>query len=53
MAITCNLGRTDRAIRILVGIALGVAGVFVSHPFVGVLLGIAGAIVILSAAWGT
>ncbi len=40
--------------RILVGVGMGIAGIlFSGHPYFGRLLGIAGAVVILSAVWGT
>ena len=54
MGIACNLGRIDRTVRIALGLGLGIWGIFInSHPYLGRLLGIAGAIVILSATWGT
>ena len=41
-------------LRIVLGVGMGIAGILVNgHPYVGRLLGIAGAVVILSAAWGT
>lgn len=49
-----NLGRFDRAVRLLLGIGLGLAGIFISgHPYLGRALGVAGALVILSGACGT
>ena len=49
-----NLGRFDRAVRIVLGIAIGVAGILVSgHPWLGRSLGIVGALVILSGGAGT
>jgi Protein of unknown function (DUF2892) len=54
MSMTCNLGRTDRVLRVFLGAALGVAGVLVhGHPLLGRLMGVAGALIILSAFWGT
>jgi hypothetical protein len=49
-----NLGRKDRALRVALGIGMGVAGILVNgHPYVGRTLGIAGAVVILSGGCGT
>jgi hypothetical protein len=48
-----NLGRVDRRWRVLIGLALGLAGIFVSNPYLGRALGIVGAIVILSGLCGT
>ena len=54
MEMVCNLGRTDRKLRVALGLCLGLAGILVNgHPWVGCLLGLAGALIILSAAWGT
>jgi hypothetical protein len=54
MGMVCNLGRIDRTVRIALGIGLGILGILINgHPYFGRLLGIAGAIVILSATWGT
>jgi len=53
MASFLNVGRTDRALRIVLGIGLGIAGILVpSHPYLGSALGIAGASVILSGTCG-
>ncbi|MGH9728422.1 MAG: YgaP-like transmembrane domain [Candidatus Acidiferrales bacterium] len=53
MATVCNLGRTDRTLRIVLGLGVGLTGILISgHPILGRLLGLAGAIIILSAAWG-
>jgi hypothetical protein len=50
----CNLGRIDRTVRIVLGIGLGILGILINgHPYFGRLLGIVGAMVILSATWGT
>ena len=44
MATFLNLGRMDRALRVVLGIALGIAGILVNgHPYLGWALGIAGA----------
>jgi hypothetical protein len=49
-----NLGGADRGLRIILGLALGGAGILISgHPYVGRALGVAGAVVILSGACGT
>jgi hypothetical protein len=49
-----NLGRLDRALRVIFGVAIGIAGILVSdHPYVGRALGVVGALVILSGASGT
>ena len=41
-------------LRVVLGVGLGIAGILVNgHPYLGRFLGIAGAIVIISAAWGT
>ena len=54
MAMVLNLGRMDRALRVALGIGLGIAGILINgHPYVGQALGIAGAWVILSGACGT
>lgn len=54
MAMVLNVGRMDRALRVAVGIGLGIAGTLVNgHPYVGRVLGITGALVILSGACGT
>jgi hypothetical protein len=54
MAMVCNLGRTDRKLRVVLGLCLGLTGILVNgHPWVGHLLGLAGALIILSAAGGT
>ncbi|MFY9530069.1 MAG: YgaP-like transmembrane domain [Candidatus Acidiferrales bacterium] len=54
MALACNLGRTDRGLRVVLGIGMGIVGILMNgHPYLGRLLGIAGAAVILSGAWGT
>ena len=54
MASFVNVGRMDRRIRVMLGIALGVSGILVSgHPNVGRALGITGALVILSGVCGT
>ena len=48
-----NVGRTDRTIRVVVGISLGIASIIASgHPRWQWVLGIAGASVILSAFCG-
>lgn len=49
-----NLGRTDRVVRVVLGIAIGVTGILVSgHPWLGRALGVVGALVILSGSSGT
>jgi hypothetical protein len=49
-----NLGRTDRALRVILGVGIGIAGILVSgHPYVGRVLGVVGGLVILSGASGT
>jgi hypothetical protein len=49
-----NLGKTDRRARIVLGLAIGLAGILVSsHPYVGRALGFLGALVILSGACGS
>ncbi|NDQ57117.1 MAG: hypothetical protein GZ088_08600 [Acidipila sp.] len=54
MALACNLGRTDRALRMVLGMALGITGILISgHPHLGRILGITGAVIILGAGWGT
>jgi hypothetical protein len=53
MATFLNVGRMDRALRVVLGIGLGIAGILVhSHPYFGSALGIAGASVILSGICG-
>ncbi len=53
MASFLNVGRTDRTLRIVLGVGLGIAGILVhGHPYLGVALGIAGASVILSGTCG-
>jgi hypothetical protein len=53
MAMLLNVGRMDRALRVVLGIGLGIAGIFVNgHPYLGWALGIAGASVILSGTCG-
>jgi hypothetical protein len=54
METVCNLGRTDRTLRIVLGVCLAISGILISgHPYLGRLLGVAGALVILSGGWGT
>jgi hypothetical protein len=49
-----NLGRFDRVMRVVLGIAIGVTGILVSsHPWLGRSLGVVGAVVILSGGAGT
>jgi DUF2892 family protein len=51
---TLNLGRQDRALRVALGIGMGLAGILITgHPYLGRTLGIAGAVVILSGGCGT
>ena len=53
MASFLNVGRMDRALRIVLGVGLGIAGILVhGHPYLGSALGIAGASVILSGTCG-
>ena len=53
MARFLNVGRMDRALRVVLGIGLGVAGIlFNGHPYLGWALGIAGASIILSGTCG-
>ena len=41
-------------LRIVLGVGMGITGILVNgHPYLGRFLGIAGAVVILSAVWGT
>jgi hypothetical protein len=48
-----NVGRMDRAVRVVLGIGLGIAAILVhGHPYLGSALGIAGASVILSGTCG-
>ena len=43
MATLLNVGRLDRALRVVVGVGLGSAGILVrGHPYLGWALGIAG-----------
>ncbi|HZD33474.1 MAG TPA: YgaP-like transmembrane domain [Candidatus Angelobacter sp.] len=49
-----NLSRLDRALRVALGIGIGIAGILISgHPCIGRALGVVGALVILSGASGT
>jgi Protein of unknown function (DUF2892) len=49
-----NVGKVDRRIRLVFGVALGVSGIVVSgHPNFGRGLGIVGALLILSGICGT
>jgi hypothetical protein len=53
MATLLNMGRMDRAVRVVLGVGLGIAGILVNgHPYLGWALGIAGASVILSGTCG-
>ena len=53
MATFLNVGRMDRALRVALGIGLGIAAILVSgHPYLAWALGIAGASVILSGVYG-
>ena len=53
MATFLNVGRMDRALRVVLGIGLGIAGILVNgHPYLGWALGIAGASIILSGTCG-
>jgi hypothetical protein len=53
MATFLNVGRMDRALRVVLGIGLGIAGILVNgHPYLGWPLRIAGASVILSGTCG-
>ncbi len=53
MARFLNVGRMDRALRVVLGIGLGIAGIlFNGHPYLGWALGIAGASIILSGTCG-
>ncbi len=54
MAMVRNLGRTDKTLRIILGLILGITGILINgYPYVGRLLGITGALFIISANWGT
>jgi hypothetical protein len=54
MNIVRNLNGTDRMLRVIIGIAIGIGGIFVSgHPWLGRLMGVAGGLLILSAAGGS
>ena len=49
-----NLGRFDRTLRIVLGLALGLTGILTSgHPNLGRALGVLGALTILSGACGS
>jgi len=49
-----NLGVADRSIRIVLGVAIGVSGIFITgHPWLGCALGVAGAVIILGGLCGT
>jgi hypothetical protein len=53
MATFRNVGQMDRALRVVLGIGLGIAGILVNgHPYLGWAFGIAGASVILSGTCG-
>jgi Inner membrane protein YgaP-like, transmembrane domain len=53
MATFLNVGRMDRALRVVLGIGLGIAGILVNgHSYLGWALGIAGVLVILSGTCG-
>jgi hypothetical protein len=53
MATLLNAGRMDRALRVVLGIGLGIAGILINgHPYLGWALGVAGASVILSGTCG-
>ena len=53
MATFLNVGRMDRALRVGLGIGLGIAGILVNgHPYLGWALGIVGVSVILSGTCG-
>jgi len=53
MATFLNVGRMDRALRVGLGIGLGIAGILVSgHRYLGWALGIVGVLVILSGTCG-
>jgi hypothetical protein len=47
------VGRMDRALRMVLGIGLGIAGILVNgHRYLGWALGVAGVLVILSGTCG-
>jgi hypothetical protein len=49
MATFANVGRRDRALRVALGVALGITPIFITgHPNLRLGLGIAGALFILS-----
>lgn len=49
-----NLGKIDRNVRVVLGLAVGLAGILISgHPYVGRTLGFLGALIILSGACGS
>ena len=53
MAVVCNLGRTDRALRIVLGIALcGAAGLARAPLYGMLLLALAGAVVLVEGILG-
>jgi hypothetical protein len=53
MAMVLNVGRKDRALRVVLGVGLGIAGILVNgHRYLGWALGIAGVSVILSGTCG-
>jgi Protein of unknown function (DUF2892) len=54
MATFLNVGRTDRALRVVLGLGLVIGGLLVNgHRYLGWALGIAGVLVILSGVCGT
>jgi hypothetical protein len=53
MGAIANLGRSDRLLRIGLGLCLGVASILSGHQILGRLMGLAAALLILSAARGT
>jgi DUF2892 family protein len=53
MASFLNVGRMDRALRVVLGVGLGIAGILVhGHPYLSWAFGIAAASVILSGTCG-
>ncbi len=53
MALVCNLGRTDRAVRMIIGAGMGLAAVLLrAHCIVSVTLGLAGFATLIGGAVG-
>ncbi len=51
MPVICNLGRTDRVLRIGIGFVLMVASIlFRDHFYLGILLALAGLVIVIEGA---